>query len=467
MPYVPGELLDHVLQYLDDDKRSLCACSRVSRDIWLPFASQRLFHSVRFHAVVVGFYTHTGYVTFSDLLRFLATCERATQFIRNLVLDGSWRPRPTPNGTPPVFICPLGVDILSGIVAALPSLRTLELRDVELAMPSLMFRMSDLPPFKLEQLTLNYTQVHPLSPPCQRPGFDIPSILPMFSLGTLQVGYGPSRDPSAHPASQIGSLGPAGRATPISHLDVRVTLPDDLDRLSEAIALTAAPACLQSLGLWMIEPQTSADTLASIYALLACPASQGLQTLRINWGYGVYRDQSWEQLLPPLFAPPPLSSVVFTQDLGSQLDLHVFTRTFHASISVLHATSPPTRPTLASRPRKVRLSFLASAKMCAGDAGCRVALLPWASLDALAAAFERPAGHASAPEDWGIEVHVVFAREELSEDVFARMQNTIYGAVREAETRKLLRITWSRGVGRVDVVRPGIVHGDSLLGTVS
>lgn len=183
----PGELLDAVFEHLKDDKKSLSACSRVSRNGWLSWASLRLFSTLKVHAVVMGSYVPDRKLSFADFLQFLLRCERASHAIRDLVLDGSWRPRFTPNGIQPVFVSSLAVDTLFCILKCCSELRALTLREVELAMPSLLYRVSAWEPVKLQRLTLDYRAQHPLMPPCGRPGFDIPSILPIFSLDLLNA----------------------------------------------------------------------------------------------------------------------------------------------------------------------------------------------------------------------------------------------------------------------------------------
>lgn len=282
MRSVPAEVLDNVFHFLEDDLPSLSVCTCVSHHIWSQFASRRLFRLLKFHAVIGNPHSHA---TFRDFFSFVKSCPRASTFTRSLVLDGSWPQRHRGNCMEPVFVSRLAIDTLSDIITVLPALRTLELRAVQLSMPDLMFRIPQPATFTLDQLNLDYTTAHPLAQPDGRPGFDVSSILPMFSfIGKLEIRYGLQLNPSSH--SHVFALKGARLATRISDFELRMFRPDDVVHVLRSLTEIAAPHCLLKLRI-LVDGWWDAKILACAHSFLACPASRNLQTLYVHWGWGV------------------------------------------------------------------------------------------------------------------------------------------------------------------------------------
>lgn len=198
---LPGEILDEVFEYLSDDRKTLATCSRVSRHLWYPFASRRLFRSLRFQAVTAyapGYTGHARIADYKDFLAFLKTCQRAAVYTTQLTLVGyissGWR---GPLSTGPTRVPTLGADVLADIVAVLPVLRVLELMSVAMSPPSLFFRQSARPPLVLDCLTFDYTATyHSALDPSHPMLFHLPSVLSLFqSVGEVRMSNAPAMQP--------------------------------------------------------------------------------------------------------------------------------------------------------------------------------------------------------------------------------------------------------------------------------
>lgn len=474
---VPAEVLDNVFRLLEDDRLSLSACSRVSRDIWFPFASQRLFRSLKFHAVVGGSYNRASSVSFRDFLAFVESCDRASTCTYNLVLDGSWTPRHQANYMAPIVVCRLGVDLLSDIVVALPALRTLELSSVQFTLPGLMFKFPETP-FTLDRLILDYTMAHPLAQPDGRPGFNVSSILPIFSsLGKLVVRYGVQSDFAFDPMSVYG-LNYACFSTRISDLELKLTRHDDVIHFLDAMVETLAPASLLNLRLF-VNGWWYPGMLAHLLMFLSSPASRNLQTLYLHWGRGVSftniivsdgalltEDEQVkmaispsEPLFPTLGTTTQVSSLFFTQTIAEKKSA-VISNTFAATISTLLSTDPSRQqPLSTSCLRKAHLKFIFGQRFSAKDMPGVLARLPWDELDRVVEAlkwsgpgYSEVLTHPSPPEGQGIEVYLGVVGEHLPNDIFIQAQDAIRSQV-SMRTRRLLRIVSLNNVTQSSSVR--------------
>lgn len=120
IPWLFDDLITEILAYHSKDRRTLAACTLVSR-AWLPLASRYIFHSVRFpglrppHAL-----DPACFPTVNDFLCFVISCERAKFSLQKLSLRSSYDAR----RTSPFHV---SFSTLRELVAALPQLRVLKL----------------------------------------------------------------------------------------------------------------------------------------------------------------------------------------------------------------------------------------------------------------------------------------------------------------------------------------------------
>lgn len=426
MPFFPPELLDIIFSHLDADKKTLSACSLVSREGWLPFASLRLFRSLKFAAYVPERHGQTWWrVTFRDLLDFVQTCPRAREFTRSLTLDGSWRRRYVDCMEPP-FVARLPVDMLFAIVSALSGLQCLTLRSVPLSVPSIMFE-KPAQPVRLEVLVLDYALVHPFAQPDGRPGFDPITILPLFAPTKVEVCQGPFNDRPRGDA-HIVELRIEGRAR-MAELALRMEQREDMMRALKKVVRCAEPNCLQSLRLALRAPWDN-NVFTIVNALLSRSVSRELKTLGILWGNGVkMRIDADANVLPRLAFMPQLSTIIIVQTLNPKTRFRETRNTFAGTMSILRSAFS------ARAGCKARLILVAAEHTSVQDVPQILRPNWWHWLDRATEGCE-----VRKPGEHRIEIRIGHAGQELPAEIFARMRDVIHMNV-SRRTQRLLKLS--------------------------